>query len=86
MCSPGQVHRHAVLDRGGRGRAGATDGAQRALDEGRRPGKANAAQLGRFERAVEKTIDILGGVHEEEGVSRRALRLSERVGGRRFPR
>src|SRR5689334_3619412 len=45
VCSPGQVHRHAVLERRGRRLAGAANGTEGALDERGRPGKPESAQL-----------------------------------------
>ena len=80
MRSSREIHRYAVFERGGRRFAGAADGAKGALDKRGRPGKTEAAELGRIQRAGDEPVDVIGGMHEEKRVPRRALGLADRVG------
>ena len=66
MRTAGEVHRDAIVQ-GGRGRfAGAADGAERSLDERRRPGEADSAHVALRERPAGKCVHVVGRMSEQE--------------------
>ena len=73
----GEIHRHAVLERGARRRDRAADGAVRALDERRRPGESDPPHRRRVERAGVEGIHVLRGVRAEQLLARGARRVAE---------
>jgi len=81
MRAAGQVHRDAVLQCGARRFVGSTGGAIRPFDQRERPGKAKSSFFIGGQGSMGETVDVIGGVHEQQILERDACRIVHAVGG-----